>query len=153
MRLPPLLLALLALAPWSGLAQWAGKNVDATGMSEGYATALIKKNLLDKYGDAMVRPGRAMVEWTGEKKEPGQCAGQQDIVEVQLTIQRYAELDQQKQAFSFDGYLDAYWYDPRLNFSGNASACAEPLIFGEDEIRQVWQPQFYCNESARGSKP
>ena len=115
------------------------------------ASQQFKTSLIATYGDKMMRPGIA-------KSVAGQNAPV-DNVKVQLTISRYAQLDQPKQAFSFDSYLESYWFDERLAY--NTSACAlagvptcfdngQRLLFSREEARNFWQPDFYSPNAADG---
>ena len=65
-----------------------------------------------------------------------------DTVEVQIVVDRYFELDQTNQVFEFDGYLRAWWNDPRLAY--NASECTAPrLLLSPEQVQSmVWTPDF-----------
>ena len=73
-----------------------------------------------------------------------------DTVEVQIVVDRYSELDQTNQVFEFDGYLRAWWNDPRLAY--NASECTAPrLLLSPEQVQSmVWTPDFYWEDAAKG---
>ena len=46
-----------------------------------------------------------------------------------------------KQTYGFDGYMRAWWYDPRLAYNESASGFGY-LNFGLGEADSVWKPTF-----------
>ena len=75
-----------------------------------------------------------------------------DVVELQLTVSRWGALQSTTQTFSLDGFLDAWWYDPRLKHNASDMGCgARRLLLTPEEVRQVWRPEFFWY-SAAGNK-
>ena len=74
---------------------------ESTATDPSAAMKTFKTALTANYGDAMMRPGIA--------KAVAGAKSLVDEVKVQLTVSRYAALDQPLQAFSFDEFLERRW--------------------------------------------
>jgi hypothetical protein len=101
------------------------------------------QRILSNYGPSSIRP---KVHAAG-----GSNIGTSnpEIVEVQFYIAQLRPLDMKSQTYGFDGYMRAWWSDPRLAFNGTAEGGAfDTLNLGIAERAQIWKPEFYW-EGAR----
>ena len=69
-------------------------------------------------------------------------------MEVQLHIDRFKMIDQFGQVYGFDGYLRAWWRDPRLAYNASDLGCAHSLHLTLSESLRVWRPSFYWEASS-----
>ena len=70
------------------------------------------------------------------------CAASFTTVNVQFYIDSYHVLDEHANTFGFDGYLRAYWVDPRLSYTVEPG-CSEELLLTRDESLRLWRPDLY----------
>ena len=71
------------------------------------------------------------------------------VVDVQFYIAQLRPLDTRAQDYGFDGYMRAWWHDPRLAYNGTADGGAfDNLNLGAYEKANIWKPEFYW-EGAR----
>lgn len=101
----------------------------------------IKARLLSAYGSPSLRPGLAARRLARAATNVSTCATGQDRVELQLYVEKWHVIDEKLQTYGFDGYLRAWWHDPRLAYTAND--CVAKLKFGAEERKQLWRPGFY----------
>ena len=109
----------------------------------------LKSRLLSSYGSTSTRPGLSHAAHTAtcDVVPP-------DEVRVQVYIEKSSPLDMVAGSFGFDGYLRAWWTDPRLRFNGTANGgCVDKLSLSEGEMKQVWKPVFYWEGALKIKMP
>lgn len=107
--------------------------------ARGATLAQTKARVIANAGDANVRPACGVVAGARCANATARAV----VVEVQLEVGRYHDLDLDSGMFGFQGYLHVWWRDPRLAHAGTASGgAADALRFTSAESANVWKPQF-----------
>ena len=138
--------ALLAALVFSIAARVAAAQESGSGVYDDEDDAALKTRLLAAYGPRSTRPGLAARK-LGLLSTLASCAASQvppDVVEAQFYVDKWHPLETKLQTFGLDGYLRAWWQDPRLRYNGTAAGgCRDKLVFGASERDAIWKPEFY----------
>ena len=111
--------------------------------------AALTARLLDGYGPIHVRPSVAEAEAARARGESCPATPGADTVEVQVYVDQFQPINMLRQTYEIDGFLRAWWSDPRLRFNGtDDGGCADELSFKAAERARIWKPEFYW-EGAR----
>ena len=108
-------------------------------------SADIKAQLLGDYELPNLHPALAAAR-LGLQEDVGACLAVPTHVQVNVFIDRHHPLDEMQQTFGFDGYLRAWWTDPRLRFEPEHS-CDTELTLTRQEAMGIWRPDLYWEEA------
>ena len=104
--------------------------------------AQVMTRLIANYGSNAIRPQLTYPGATDANSGP-------EVVDVQFYIAQLRPLDTRAQDYGFDGYMRAWWHDPRLAYNGTDNGGAfDNLNLGAYEKARIWKPEFYW-EGAR----
>ena len=112
----------------------------------------LKAQLLSKYRLLTTHPAAAAAQLgldeTGQQTVNQTCGAtiRQPATQVslQVYIERYHLVVENAETFGFDGYLRAWWTDPRLRFD---PACSNNLMLARNEALQIWRPDLYFEQA------
>ena len=97
--------------------------------------------LIAGYGSRSVRPSMA------EGRDSTVCPSSTppaDLVEVQVYVEQYQPLNMLRQTYAIDGFLRAWWNDPRLRYNSTAEGgCTDELSLKHADRQKIWMPEFY----------
>lgn len=101
----------------------------------------LRLHRLSNYGLLSVRPGmsEAALNLYGQR-----TAVPADNVEVQFYVAQYAQINMVDQHYGFEGYMRAWWNDPRMRYNGTGDGgITNTLSLGYYERLRIWKPVFY----------
>jgi hypothetical protein len=111
----------------------------------------IKARLFSNYGSTSTSPGLSQPALGAN---PSCGLPPPDEIRVQAYIEKLHTLDISGGTFGFDGYLRAWWTDPRLAFNGTANGgCVDKLSIGTKEQELIWTPEFYWEGAKQITMP
>ena len=99
--------------------------------------AELKAQVLAGY-DKSTRPSAALAPHSGTSCVPVPA----DVVHVQMYVEALTSVDQKSLSYGLEGYLRAYWRDPRLAFN---SSCVSQLTWRSSG--SLWTPDIYFEQS------
>lgn len=110
----------------------------------------IKEQLLSSYQLPSTRPAIAAAKLVPNRTSGACRAVLADLVEAQVYIDRLHPLDPYAQTYGLDGYVRAWWSDPRLRYNGS---CGDELLFTRSEALTLWKPDLYWEKAVSVDLP
>lgn len=73
------------------------------------------------------------------------------IIELQLRLTHLSSVDVKRNRVTIQGYLRAWWEDPRLKFNSTAEGgCFDVISLTADQLPYIWMPDLYVDNVASG---
>ena len=111
---------------------------------------MIKRQLLENYGDPSVRPG-----WSNTAEDGGtaMCLIAPDSVHAQVYVTKILPLHEIESSWELNGFLRMWWHDPQLAFNSSIASAngrcqeLESLEFTGQDRERLWTPDIYLQDA------